>query len=552
MKLNIAVFAALLLASQVVPSTARALDYPPTSAEPQKSGWPIADSYLPKSPPPARHVFAVKMHALNADERVAVTCLQGLLAREQPRIWFLRNDEDTFWIERHKEKGFIGDFEIVTNCAPLFQRFASSCKGAVIPDLNFYRGELIAVNVAACEDAIVASPELAKRLGIDVKVDLRGRFTNYAESLRWVWTNYQSRLNHQLCDFRQPELITHCTFDYSYEFRAPMFWIAGKKDGEKAGADSAAEKKAVTEILTAMEPNGVCVGFPAGGENEGIGEPPGVELLSRYGHSLVCNNHEPNCSMLSGVRIEHFEQPKQPPAPELQRDKIYIALVMSDGDNEILWPGFFKRYFDHPSFGTFPLAFGMGPACRELQPGIIGWYFEHATPTTEFISDVSGAGYMQPDHFAVERPDREKVWNDFLGWTARLMQADGMMTIRTVGGSDENVSRYAAALPFCHSIFADMGRYSGRSGITNLTYSLTNGMAIFRAVTSWRYGKEGFLREIREQIGATRPAFVNGFVHCWTFTMDDLAKIYSQRDADMIFVTPSQLAALYERQRAAR
>jgi hypothetical protein len=389
-------------------------------------------------------------------------------------------------------------------------------------------------------------------LQLDVKVDLRGRFTNYAEGLRWVWTNYRAKLNRQLCDFRQPELIPHCTFDYSYEFRAPMFWIAGKKDGEKPGADAAAEKKVVSEILAAMEPNGVCVGFPAGGEDQGIGEPPGVELLSRHGHALVCNNHEPNCSILSGVRVERFEQPKQPPAPALERDKIYIALVLSDGDNQILWPGFFKRYFDHPAFGTFPLAFGMGPAGRELQPGIIGWYFEHASPTTEFISDVSGAGYMQPDHFAVERPEREAVWSDFLAWTARLMQTDGMKTIRTVDGNDENISRYADALPFCHSIFADMGRYSGRSGITNLTYSLPNGTPVFRAVTSWRYGKEGFLREVREQVGATRPAFVNGFVHCWTFTMDDLVKIYSQRDADMIFVTPAQLAVLYETHRAAR
>ena len=65
-----------------------------------------------------------------------------------------------------------------------------------------------------------------------MKLDLRGRFTNYAESLRWLWTNYQSKLNHQLCDFRQPALIPHCTFDYSYEFRAPMFWIAGKKSSD--------------------------------------------------------------------------------------------------------------------------------------------------------------------------------------------------------------------------------------------------------------------------------------------------------------------------------
>jgi len=68
---------------------------------------------------------------------------------------------------------------------------------------------------------------------------------------------------------------------------------------------------------------------------------------------------------------------------------------------------------------------------------------------------------------------------------------------------------------------------------------------VFRAVTSWRYGKTGFLREVREQVGSHRPAFVNGFVHCWTFDPGELESIYNKRDKDMVFVTPTQLAALY-------
>ena len=128
------------------------------------------------------------------------------------------------------------------------------------------------------------------------------------------------------------------------------------------------------------------------------------------------------------------------------------------------------------------------------------------------------------------------------------MKRLGMRTFRTVGGGDESITRFAHGLPWCHSIFADMG-YSGREGIDNLNYALPDGMPVFRAVTSWRYGKEGFLKEIRQQVGSKRPAFVNGFVHCWTFGPEELAHIYDQRDADMVFVTPSQLAALYRQSR---
>ncbi len=47
--------------------------------------------------------------------------------------------------------------------------------------------------------------------------------------------------------------------------------------------------------------------------------------------------------------------------------------------------------------------------------------------------------------------------------------------------------------------------------------------------------------------GVRRPAFVNGFVRGRTFSRDDLARIHERRDADMVFVTPSQLAALYRK-----
>lgn len=503
------------------------------------------DSFLPKSAPPAPLVLSAPLAGLSRDERLALSCLQGLLAREQPRLWLLRKEEDAFWLDWHRRKGYVRQVEAVTNGLALFQRFRGLAKGAVVPDERLFRGDLLALNVAACTECIVATPELAQRLGLPVLADLRGRFKTYAEGLAWLWATYKGQLNPHLCDFRHPGLLAFGTTDYSYQWRALMFWVAGPKEAAKAGADPEAEKRLVAKILSEMPANGVCLGFPAMGEGEGMGEPPGVELLSRYGKSLVCNNHGGNYSLLSGVRVARLEPPAAPPSPPLSRDKIYIALALSDGDNQILWPVFFRRYFEHPAFGSFPLAFGVGPAIRELQPGLAQWYYERATPDTEFFCDVSGAGYMHPDHFAEVCADPERVWGGFLQWTRRLMEPMGLRAIRTVGGGDANVARYARALPACHSVLADMGRYSGRSGIANLTYELETGVPVFRAVTSWRYGKEGFLREVREQVGAQRPAFVNGFVHCWTFAMDDLAKIYAERDADMVFVTPSQLAALY-------
>jgi hypothetical protein len=90
-----------------------------------------------------------------------------------------------------------------------------------------------------------------------------------------------------------------------------------------------------------------------------------------------------------------------------------------------------------------------------------------------------------------------------------------------------------------------MSRDLDRWGIDDLTYSLPGGMPVFRAVTGSAYGKDGFLRDVHEQVGTRRPAFVHGWVNCWLFGPDDLARIYEQRDSNMVFVTPEQLATLY-------
>lgn len=522
-------------------------DAPPAAkrAAPQRPrSW--GDTFLPKSAPPARVPWKVTLAGLPADERIAVTCLQALLAREQPRLFLVRHEpDDAVWLDQYVAQGHVDRFEPVADWTTLLDRHRSLVRGAVIADPGLFRGDVLALNVAACEDCLLTTPELAARLGLPVRADLRGRFTTYAEGLAWLWETYRDRLNPHLCDLRHPRLLPFATFDHAFQWRGLMFWVAGPREEHEPGADAVAELGVVARILADMPANGVCLGFPALADGEGMGEPRGVELLSRYGKPHIPTNHGGNYSFSSGVRIDRLEQPTPVPPPVLDRGKVYIALALSDGDNQVLWPKFYRSYFEHPAFGTFPLAFGIGPTIRELQPAVARWYFEKASPTTEFFADVSGAGYMNPDHFAEACADRPAVWADFFKWTRRLMEPLGLRTIRTVNGTDDAIAKYADALPTCHSILADMGRYSGREGIADLTYSLPSGMPVFRSVTSWRYGKEGFLREVREQVGDVRPAFVNGFVHCWTFDMDSLAKMYAERDPDMVFVTPSQLAALY-------
>jgi len=506
---------------------------------------PWGDSFVPRSSKPADIIRVVSLQGLDADERVALCCLQGLLARTRPQLWLERDAQiDSFWLNWHRERGYIKGFERVTDWKDLFKEHRKAYRGAVIADTGLYRGQLIALNVAACEDMLVTTPKLAQELGIEVKIDLRNRFRTYADGMQWVWETYKEKLNPFLCDSRDPGLLQYATFDVAFQWRGLMFWLTGPEESKLPGVDPKAELQLCGKIFAAMGANPVCIGFPHREGGFGIGEPQGVELFSRFGMALSCNNHSSNMSILSGMPQARFKQPSPLPAPALDRSKIYVALALSDGDNQILWFDFFKRFFQHRSFGTFPLAFGIGPATREMQPGVIEWYYENAPPGIEFICDVSGAAYIDPQHFGASLVDKEAAWAGYLEWTKLLMKPMHLESVRTVAGGDNVIERYVKALPNCHSIFADMGRYSGRSSISNLSYTLHD-KPVFRAVTSWRYGKEGFLKEIHEQVGSQRPAFVNGFVHCWTFTMDDLVRIHDSAGQEIVFVTPSQLARLY-------
>ena len=510
-----------------------------------ESPMPWGASFVPKSRPPARQLTVVPLNKLRPEERIALTCLQGLTCRTEPQIWLIHTETDRFWLDWHQKQGHIDGFREETDWSALFAKYKDVIKGAVIADPALYRGDLLAVNVAACEDWIVTSPELAQRLGLEVRLDLRGRFKTYAEGLDWMWTTYKDRFNQHMCDYMHPGRLTRGNFAYAYQWKAPMLWICGKEEEDYPGADRGAEKRAVARVFSEMPVNIPIFGFPAAGAGVGLGEPPGVALASRYGKGLICTDHMLNAGVLSGVALAELKQPVQPPAPALEKDKIYVALVMSDGDNQNAWHLFFRQYFESPSHGKFPLAFGIGPAILELQPGLAQWYYQHATPTTEFIADVSGASYMQPDHWGEAYTNKAEVLSGFLKWTAKLLPPLGLRTVRTVHGEDAFLSEYAKALPFCHSLFADMGCYSGHNGYGNLTYELPGGLPVFRAVTTWRNFGTGFMGEIREQVGATRPAFVNGFVHCWTFKAKELDEIVKNAGPDVVFVTPTQLATLY-------
>ena len=49
--------------------------------------------------PPVKHLHVAPLHAKTLAERQLYTCLQGLINRKEPRIYYVHDETDALWLE---------------------------------------------------------------------------------------------------------------------------------------------------------------------------------------------------------------------------------------------------------------------------------------------------------------------------------------------------------------------------------------------------------------------------------------------------------------------
>ena len=149
----------------------------------------------PKMPPPARHLYVADVRHLSSEERLLLASLQGLVNRTQPRIYLISDDPDPFWLGVLQQQGSTDTPIPVADPLSLLQTFHSAYKGAVVADPNVYVSPCLAVDFAGADDLLIATPALAAKYGIPIKTDLRGKFKDDADALRYARTTLLPRLN---------------------------------------------------------------------------------------------------------------------------------------------------------------------------------------------------------------------------------------------------------------------------------------------------------------------------------------------------------------------
>ena len=496
----------------------------------------------PKMTLPARHLYVSDVRKLDRDTQRLLFCLQGLVNRKQPRVFLISDDNDSFWLETMQKQGRLDASIPVADPLTLLQTFRGVYKGVVVPDPNIYVSPEVAVDIAAADDLLLATPELAAKLNLPIKTDLRGRFRDDADALRFIRTDLLPRLNPYLGAVLAPQILG-AQLDDIIAAKGICFWVTGSAESKKPGADMIAETAELEALLAQMPLGAIVRGYPWAGDGSGLGERPGVALFSRFGKMLTASDYVANYSVMSGFPLTHLAQKPQPPAPKLDPSKVYLALVLSDGDNLSLWRGAARPLFADPLHGTFPVAYGMGPTLIDVAPPMLEWYYSHMAPTDEFICDVSGAGYVYPTSWGKALKDQPGVLRRlYHDWTQDYMARTDMKGLRVMEATEDDLARIGVDTPQVAFQMPDYGYTGGE--YAHLTYTLPGGQPVFRAAS---YGPEAsdLADQVRTRVGKSRPAFLNVFVAFWGADMSKLKKALDLLGPEYVAVTPSQLSTLY-------
>ena len=401
--------------------------------------------------------------------------------------------------------------------------------------------------MAGFENIPIAYADTVKKYGLKVKIDLTGRFASNIEAYQWAFDEYWDDMDHTTVAWFV-SMPSHSQLrDYLVANKIFTFWVTGEKDGNPANSDSAAERAWVTDLLVNKIPTSIpVIGFPGAEPGEGIGEVDGVFIMSRAGKFHICNNWRPNLTVWSGLECRKKQYESMPPRKlQLEDDKVYVSLIISDGDNMNPLFNWFPDYWRAPQHGKFAVGWTMGPGVIDMQAPLLDFYFDNIQLTDSIGCSVTGLGYIYLQYYGLdfEPQYRKRLWDEYQILTERYMRKLGEKWVHVFRKSSiEDIPLdKLAAIPSVDTIMCD---YWGGTPYEQCNY-MVDDTVVFHALRQGASYIDQRLESITKEIPDTRPAFAHLFFINWRWTYADLEKLVNLLPEDFVVVRPEQLGQLY-------
>ena len=369
---------ALFLPIVSVPAAAVTDSGSQPSFEQDGYSWPLGQA-LPHFSPMAEHLDAIDVAGMPFAQRLAVSCLQGIVNRAQPRIFLVDRDYDS-------RDAWGGELELDCTFLPwedVLTKYLDEIRGLVIYNPAIQATANVATTIAGVENALAVSPELGVALAdtyaLPVLVDLREKpITDKLSAYHWLYANYWDRCTRRTISGLAPD--GHLPLrDFSVAVRAAVVWLDPKLPEER---EVLALFFGYTEPLECF--------YTGWWPDEGAG----IAFASAYGVTTIPSDFYLNYTVYSGMS-QALSLPPVPAKPMLEDGKIYVSLNFSDGDNIQYDQGAMRipRLWGSPQRGEVPIGWTFSPVMLDAGPQIMNWYYKTATENDVLISGPSGVGY---------------------------------------------------------------------------------------------------------------------------------------------------------------
>lgn len=444
---------------------------------------------------------------------LSLITLQGLVNREEPRLYVIFKDHDAWWLARAAQSlrlkvEFARIDEAVKHLAP-------QAEGYVVYDPA--QPDTINVGTTLCGvyNGVLVHPtwiNWLEQLGVNRKlIDLRGSFRDRVSAYLWAFENLWNKVDRTKLAVACPETRTYTrygrTFTSNLQVACRDYAVALRLLTVYLDPLNQAERGLLERILSAMPNNSMVMGWH--GEDEGAY----VDLATRYGKHVVVMMHHfgpldfANPSVWMHLKpLEDPKFPLPPVRPEvLGRGGIYVTFYITDGDN-LQWDyNMVSLWLKRTSV---PVAWTVSPFLLDVAPFMAHYYAKTMSENDAFVCGPSGAGYIYPT-------SNEAYLEQYLLHTRFHLERSGLRIVEVLGYDDEAGAVYASQLsPWLLAVKRDYNELHGlfkvrRSSVYyvssgNVTIPVLFGAFHFRSAELWKLASK--LDEVIKMYAQTEPA----------------------------------------------
>ncbi|UII24024.1 PA14 domain-containing protein [Fulvivirga ligni] len=311
--------------------------------------------------------------------------LKGVVNKTKPRIFSYEGDafaEGRYtWLQSLEL-----DYNEIDNNWDLIDKYKEEIDGLIVYDPAQIHTVNLATTLAEDQNAIIASPGLLSKLtsepyNFPILTDLRGQFNSKLEVYQELYDTYWPNMDHRVLVGLSPNFHKASLREYASALGMAVIWLDPKVSGES---------ELLNDFLASMPDEANYMGW---WPEEG----PGVERGSLYGISTIASDYATNLTMHSGFDREIRKKP-MPVKPELE-NKIYVAFILSDGDNLQFVEHLMRKLWNNPDRGRVPIGWTLSPAMVDAMPGALNYYWDSSTENDNLISGPSGYGYTYPNYW---------------------------------------------------------------------------------------------------------------------------------------------------------